>query len=275
MLRLAVAVVLLVSVAGAGHPATSRGDFDRAPYYDGKVPEALEHVVHLPVAFRAEPATLEPTPSRSTALAALLDSLNSEIGRLGRTRRVDSPTERGPDVHFGCRRGGMGQDGIPLGASEIDRHEPRRLAFELEEPAKAWRERVAAAAEDAQAILVVQLGFGDYWLRQKDWKGGKQVELGTGRTLPVAWLTSLDDPVQVLQLTAALVSSQGKVLRLGAEAILARRTGMLASVAEVQEVLTEEDLAALWSSAPGAVPPWRAALQSLVAQMLVPGKAPR
>ena len=275
--RLAPTILLLGALAAAAHAATSRGDFDRAPYYDGKVPENLERVVHVAVAFRAEPAALDPSPSRSPALASLVDSLHAELGRLGRTRLVEPAFDgaRGPDVHFGCRRGGVGQDGIPLGPSEIDGREPRRMAFEIEAGTKAWRERLGTAAEEAHAVLVVQLGFGDYWVRQKDWKGGKQVDLGTGRAFPITWLTSLDDPVQVLQLTAALVSVQGKVLRLGAEAILARRTGMMASMAGAQEVLTEEDLAALWSSPPDAPPPWRAALHSLVSQMLVPGKAPR
>ena len=53
--------------------------------------------------------------------------------------------------------------------------------------------------------------------------------------MPLTWLTSLDDPVQVLQLTGVLVAPDGRVLRVGAEGVLARRTGMAASMAGAQE----------------------------------------
>jgi hypothetical protein len=53
----------------------------------------------------------------------------------------------------------------------------------------------------------------------------------------------------------------------------ARRTGMAALVLGAQEVLTEEDLAALSAPAPAGAPAWRAALQEPVGGFLgVPGR---
>jgi hypothetical protein len=146
------------------------------------------------------------------------------------------------------------------------------MVFEVEGPSRKWRDQARAAAGDSvAAVITIQLGFDQYWVRQASWKGNKTIELGTGRTMPVAWLTSLDDPVQVLQVTGALVSREGKVVRVGAEGLIARRTGMTASIAGAQEVLTEEDLAALFAPQTGT-PPWRAALRALVEGLLEPGR---
>lgn len=267
-------VLALTVLAAPAHAAGQRGNFDRPPYYDGKPKGAVKPAAHVGVRYRTEPGSLDPTPERSKALTAVLDSLNAELSRLGLTVALasDPSQERAPDVAFGCRRGGTGSDGMPLAASEIDTREPRRMAFEVEDASKQWREQVkAAAGESVKGIVSVQLGFGEYWVRQKDWKGNKVIDLGSTRSMPITWLTSLDDPVQVLQLTGVLVAPDGRVLRVGAEGLLARRTGMAASMAGAQEVLTEEELKRLTEpSATGAGPVWRAALRDLVTGLLEP-----
>jgi hypothetical protein len=93
--------------------------------------------------------------------------------------------------------------------------------------------------------------------------------------MPLTWLTSLDDPVQVLQLTGALMGPDGRFVRVGAEALIARRTGMTASMIGAQEVLTEEEIRSLTApTAEGSSPVWRTALRELVMQLLglVPAK---
>jgi hypothetical protein len=267
--------LLAASAASPSHATTRHGTFDRPPYYHGKLPATVRRVSHVPVSFRTEPGSLDPTPDRSPALAGLLDSLRSELDRSDRTRplaggdRPDMTLSDGPAVRFGARRGGTGADGIPLAASEIDTREPRRMDFEYDGPGRAWKQRVGSAAGDSvHAVVVVQLGFADHWVRQTSWKGSKSIEIGTGRSMPVGWLTSLDDPVQVLQLTGALVTPAGKVLRMGSEGLLARRTGMAASTLGAQEVLTEQEIATLLTAPAGGTPVWRAALRDLVAQLL-------
>ena len=252
--------------------ATSRGSFDRPPYFHGKLTANRGAISHLTVTFGDEPGSLDPTPASSPALAALLDSLRVELDHLGLTRPLaggDWPMRDGPQVRFGVRRGGTASDGTVLGASEIDPSEPRRLTFDVEGPGRAWKEHVARAAGDSvDAVLVVQLGFAEHWVRQTNWKGAKAIELGAGRQMPVQWVTSLDDPVQVLQLTGAIVQPSGKFLRVGAEGLLARRTGMAASTLGAQEVLTEADLAAVGKPADDGTPVWRVALRALVEGLL-------
>ena len=269
LLGLAVLVSALPSTTAEG--ATTRGNFDKPPYYDGKLASAPARPAHVPVAFRDEFASLDPTPRKSQALAALLDSLQSELARWGATRAlpVAAALEGRPDVRFGVRRGGTGPDGIPRSATEIDPSEPRRMTFEVEGPSKAWKQGAAAAMDDSLSVVVsIQLGFDELWVRQKDWKGNKTIAIGTDRAVPVAWLTSLDDPVQVLQLTGAVVDREGKVRRVGAEGLIARRTGMGASVAGLQETLTEEDLRSILAAPSGEQPVWRVALRQLVTSLL-------
>jgi hypothetical protein len=261
-------------VASTAHAGAQRGEFDRPPYYEGKLRSDLRPAAHVELRFRDDAGSLDPAPERSPVLAALLDSLRAELPRLGLTVALsaDLGSQRPPDVAFGCRRGGLGPDGVSRSADEIDSNEPRRMAFEVQDPNKKWKEAARAALGDSlRSIVCIQLGFGQYWVRQRDWKDNKVIDLGNGRTYPITWVTALDAPVQVLQLTASVVSPDGKVVRLGAEGLLARRTGMAASMAGGQEVLTEEDLRTLTApSEDGNGPVWRSALAGLIARLLDP-----
>uniref|UniRef100_A0A832I232 Uncharacterized protein n=1 Tax=Eiseniibacteriota bacterium TaxID=2212470 RepID=A0A832I232_UNCEI len=276
----ALAVALAVALAGAGAaPAAGgsrRGSFDRAPFVHGRDARPAGAVAHAPAAFLAGDA-LSPTERTSPALAALLADVDTELARLVPGPRVAPAADvaRGaPRVRFGCLSGDPGPDGNVASDGECDPR-TRRMRFDVEGPSRAWREAAAAAAGDSVgALVVVQLSLGQHWVRQQDWKGAKAIELGRGRRVPVPWLTSLDDPVEVLQLTGALVARDGRVLRVAAEGLAARRTGMTASVLGAQEILTEEDLAAARAAArddlPGAPPAWRAALEALVGALLEP-----
>ena len=99
----------------------------------------------------------------------------------------------------------------------------------------------------------------------------KSVELGTGYTTALPWLTSLETPVTVLQLTGALVDRQGRAVRIGAEGILAVRTPLLASGLGAQRVLSPDDVdrARVLKDAgrPGQPLVWRAALCTLIGQL--------
>lgn len=255
---------------------TTQGSFDRPPFYHGKLSASASPIAHVAVSFRDDPTSLDPTPSDSSALAALLDSLRVELDRMNLTVRLaggDWPMKDGPQVRFGCRRGGIDTEGLPRASDEIDPAEPRRMNFEYTDPGRAWRERVQkGAADSVGAVLAIQVGFSEQWVRQTSWKGSKSIELGTNRSMSVAWLTSLDDPVQVLQITGVVMTPKGKVLRLGAEGLLARRTGMTTSMAGAQEVLRQEELAELMATRDGIPAAWKSALRGLVTGLTTPSR---
>jgi hypothetical protein len=80
----------------------------------------------------------------------------------------------------------------------------------------------------ASRLLVVTLEVGPYRITRSGWRNDKSVALGTGHTVKLPWLTSIDTPVQVLQLTGALVQPDGRAVRIGAEGLVARRAGIVA-----------------------------------------------
>lgn len=266
------ALALLLAAAPA-HADSKRGSFDRAPFYHGKPAAGVSRVAHVAPVF-VSTGTLQADPAKSAALREVLDGLAAELDSLGLTTAVALPEQGAPRVTFGCYSGEPGPDGAIVPEDECD-PTTRRMRFAVTDPSKAWRESLRAATGDSlQGVLVFDLSFGQYWLRQKDWKGNKQIELGTGHRMPVPWLTSLDDPVEVLQLSAALVTADGKVVRVGSEGLIARRTGMTASVFGAQEILTEDDLATLRTlrreDLPGTPRVWQAAVRTLVERLLSP-----
>jgi hypothetical protein len=141
-------------------------------------------------------------------------------------------------------------------------------------PSASWVEWAAAAADRAQAsaVLVLTLEAGQYWTREKGRFGGrKAVELGTGYSQVVPWLTSLDTPAHVLQVTGALVGCDGRAIRIGADGLFARRTGVLIGSLGAQTLLTDEDVDRVRTlrrdELPGRPLVWQAAIRNLVAEL--------
>jgi hypothetical protein len=140
-------------------------------------------------------------------------------------------------------------------------------------PSSEWIEGVRAVLDESGAdyALVVTLEVGQYWTRQTGLRGSKSVELGTAYTMPLPWLTSLEAPVSVLQVTGALVDRDGKAIRIGAEGIMARRTSLLGSAVGLQRILRDEDIEAARllkrEELPGQPLAWQVALRHLVEEL--------
>jgi hypothetical protein len=117
--------------------------------------------------------------------------------------------------------------------------------------------------------IAITLEVGQYLPRQEGWRGAKIVELGRGHTARLPWLTSLETPVLVLQLTGAVVDSSGRALRIGAEGITVVRTPLAASAMGAQRLLTDADVESARTlrrdDLPDAPLAWRVALRELVA----------
>jgi hypothetical protein len=144
-------------------------------------------------------------------------------------------------------------------------------------PSEEWARGAAQALGSAGAdeLLVLTLEVGQYWPRYTNWRGSKAVHLGTEHTTSLPWLTSMDTPVQVLQLTGALVGPDGKAIRIGAEGMLARRTPLIISGLGGQALISDEDVSALMSARredlPGRPLVWEVALHTLLDQLGVLG----
>lgn len=250
------------------------------PYYAGSRASSagVSRVAHLPIGYQrgaTQAPIFDPAAGPGTPTARLLADMNRYLDSLGVTTRIDVATEapRGtpPDVHFGCADRPDDED------CEARRDMPadqRQMRLAVGRPSTSWIEWAAAAADraGAQAVLVLSLETGQYWTRQQGrFSGRKSVELGTDYVQPVPWLTSLDTPAHVLQITGALVGRDGRAIRIGAEGLFARRTPLLVSSIGAQAQLSDDDVERVRTlrrdELPGRPLAWQAAIRELVRQL--------
>ena len=131
------------------------------------------------------------------------------------------------------------------------------------------RPRRASALErsGAQQALVLTLEVGQYWVTKSGWTNRKSIELGTNYSVPLPWLTSLETPVNVLQLTGALMDRDGLAVRIGAEGMLARRTSLVMSGLGAQALISDDDVQQLRTlrreDLPGKPLVWQTALAAI------------
>lgn len=275
------AALLVASAAGcASAGATFRsgvGDsfHEHAPYYAGaRSGDSL--VAHLPVQYQrggSQSEIFDPAAAAGSPVAALLEEMNAYLDSLSARPLRPGAAAAGtpPDVHFGCEAdvGGECTNGP---AAPFEWGKPRmRLA--VGRPSADWTAAIAGALDESGAarVLVITLEVGQYWPQQTNWRGSKAVELGSGFTTDLPWLSSLETPVTVLQLTGALMARDGRAIRIGAEGMLARRTGILAAGFGFQAVITDEDVEQIRTSRrddlPGRPLVWQVALRNLVEQL--------
>jgi len=279
---LGAASILLTGCATTGATFKSGvGDAypDHPPYYAGKLVTRETPVGLLPVTYQrgaTGPANFEPRSTEGSPLATLVADMNRYLDSLGVAPRLSPATPaRGtpPDVQFGCIRtaGGDCDPRTEGGAIGRGRRSDMRLA--VGRPSKDWIAWAAGAMHDGAVpnALVITLEISDYHMRQTGLRGNKELELGTGYTVALPWLTGVDHPVNVLQLTGAVMSPDGTAVRIGAEGLIARRTGIMAGAIGAQEIITDDEVTRLRSARredlPGQPLVWQVALRNLVAEL--------
>jgi hypothetical protein len=157
----------------------------------------------------------------------------------------------------------------------------RKTALYITEPSKQWKNVIEQdlGEENADYVLVINLILTEVYMRS-DWRGRKEVPLGTGYTLKQPWLSDLDTPLGVVALGGAVYDRKGKLIRSGVEGIAAAKPqfwqnvllktfikGKFLEVGDVDDpytVLHEYKRTDL----PGEPPAWQIALQNLVAQLM-------
>jgi hypothetical protein len=273
-------ILALLSTACAGSTIGSGvGDayLERPPFYAGAPVAAASSIGHLGIGYQrgaTQPPMFEPANESGSPIAALLREMNRYLDSLGAGARITVPPTvpgRPPDVMFSCETTPDGECATADEGVVGDREEKMRLA--VARPSDEWTAWLSSTlgAAGASRALLITLEVGDYRMTQKSWRGDKAVFLGTGYSVNVPWLTSLETPVNVLQLTGALIDPQGKAVRIGAEGLLARRTRLLVSSIGGQELITDEDVQRLRTARrdelPGQPLVWQVALRNLVAQL--------
>jgi hypothetical protein len=250
---------------------------EHPPYYAGaRVTTDTAPIGHFPVAYQRgaiQEAMFDPAEGAGTATGALVADLTSYLDSLGVTRRLalaGPPRGTPPDVQFSCETDPTGD--CLMGPGALGRGDIRmRLA--VGRPAPEWVAWSGAAMDSAGVAraLVITLEVSQYRVEQRGIPGDKMVELGTGYTVRLPWLTSLETPVHVLQLTGALMGRDGRAIRIGAEGMLARKTSLplsaLGAQALIPDEVVEELRAARREDLPGEPLVWQAAVRTLVARL--------
>lgn len=275
VVRFAPAIGMLMTAGCAGATVGSGvGDrlLEHPPWYGGSAPAADEQLRYLPIVYQrgGSQAEMFDPDAESGSVAALLVDMNRYLDSLGIGRPLEGAAVGGapPDVHFGCEADASG-DCLVSDGQAGDVGEPgMRLA--VGRPSSAWTAGLAAAlGGDSALVLVLTLEVGQYLPQQTNFAGAKALDLGTDHTVRLPWLTSLETPVSVVQLTGALVNREGRAVRIGAEGMLARRTGLVQSGFGLQALIRDEDVAALRSARrldiPGEPLVWQVAVRNLVA----------
>lgn len=268
------AAVVIAGCASTG--ATFRsgvGDsfHEHAPYYEG-ARAGDSAVARMPMQYQrgaSQSAFLDPAHGDNGPVAALLRDMNEYLDSLaGVPPRIATVAGTPPDVHFGCEVD-IGGDCTNGPAAPFDYGKPRmRLA--VGRPSAEWTQQLAAVLDEAGTAraLVITLEVGQYWPQQTNWRGSKAVEMGTGHVARLPWLSSLETPVSVLQLTGALMSRDGRAVRVGAEGLLARRTGIIAAGFGAQALIMEAEVEELRTmrrdDLPGNPLVWQVALRTLL-----------
>jgi len=230
---------------------------EHPPYYAGvaagDAAPAGTRLAHLPIAYQrgaAQPEIFEPRADVGTPMYALLAEMNALLDSLGSglrvaVRRADATGRIPPDVRFGCatESGRPDDDCRSRGDSALGRG-GQTMQLSVGRPSAEWSSWAhdVMRTGSVSRLLVITLEVGQYLPRQRGWRGTKEVELGTEHVAGLPWLTSLETPVSVVQLTGALVDSTGRALRIGAEGIYARRTRLGISALGAQEIITDEDI---------------------------------
>jgi len=233
-----------------------------------------------PAAATAEllPAVLDPELAgvlgyggREGEFAPLLAAVNADLAARACCRFLpgQSLPAGAPHVYVGSA---AGEFAPPEGEQQVFPQDPfPPMVLHLRRPSAAWQQALAEllAREGASHAVVVSLGVSQY---PKGRRGvfGKEVVLGTGHEEPIRFLTADDKLLEVLQLTGVLVDAEGRVVRAGAEGILARDTPFAAQVIDVSKVLdarTIEQVLTVERRAdlPGNPLKWEVALGNLLA----------
>lgn len=247
--------------------------FQRAPYYSGR-PAAAGTVAWLPVTYQrggAQPPSFD--PAGGAPMQALLADMNRYLDSLLAGPRLEVPSPAPgtpPDVRFACAMDMAGdcltEDDEPATPAE----QGRSMTLSVDRGSGGFSTWLGSALTDAGATHAVMLTIemAPFWPRQTGLRGNKVVDLGTGHSQELPWLTALDDPIWVVELTGAMLDSTGRAVRIGAEGMFAKRTRFAISAIGGQESIGEADIAQVRSlrreDLPGSPLVWQAALRALV-----------
>lgn len=239
-------------------------------YYE-RGPAPSSAVVLAPVALDRTTVRDVLVPSMTADFAMLAAAMDARLEAMSCCRLTAAPLsdDGAPLVYAGSAQG---ETAPPQAEALVERWDKRPpMVLHLQKPSEAWRDRLVYQPP-APAYLWIRLALVDYPLADEG-LFGKKIVLGEGHEVPLPFLRAELHPLQVLQVTGALLAPDGRTLAAGAEGIHAMDTPFGAQAFGLQKEIDPETIRVILTELrredlPGQPLKWEAALDNLVARLL-------
>lgn len=267
-----VLLVMATSIAHAQNAYVLKKD-DFYKVFKKTVPSENATIVHHPISLDEKMFTEFFYQGREAVFQPLIDSMNCYLDSLGWSTKAVAPLARkgAPYLFVGSSEAETAPHAVLMMREEHDMYPP--MALFLDKPSKEWRKSYIESMDKQQGeyALMIWVGLTEY---PKANKGvfKKKVVLGTGYEHEIRFLSAVDKPVEVLQLTGVLIDREGNILRAGAEGFLHEdspfwvqtlNAGTTVDDHAVRKLFTEERREDL----PGKPLAWRVGLTNLMEQL--------
>ena len=210
-------------------------------------------------------------PATTAALAPLAAAMDGRLAAMDCCTPSATPASDGgaPWVYVGSAGGETAPPEADQFIEEHDKFPP--MVLHVEYPASTWQAALAAQPS-AAAYLWIRLALVDY-PGADEGLFGKKVVLGERHEVKRPFLRAELQPIQVLQVTGALLAPDGRVIAAGAEGIHAVDTPFRAQVFGLQREIDPREIEAVTrelrrEDLPGRPLKWEAALDNLVRRLL-------
>ena len=242
-----------------------------------RLPEAPFYKTYRKGSGEPEPAVVLPLRADPKA-AARLEKLRSAIDEYLATQSCclsahnQLPNAGAPWLYVGSSEG----EDVPMEAAgfreEFEKYPPMIVHFVKPKPNWTHELQKLAHSEQARRVVVTQLDFVQYPKADKGFFG-KKVVLGSQHEDKVRFLSALDKPIEVLQLSGVVFDENGAELCAGAEGIVGSDAPFWVQVLEAGKDIDDDTLDHVLhherrQDIPGAPLNWQAAADQLMWNLL-------
>lgn len=208
---------------------------------------------------------------REEVFQPILDHFEVNLDSLGWLYRLDDETlnsSGAPYVYAGSAEGETAPPHAHLLREDHEEYPP--MVLHVNKSSKQWKKNYTEkmAVANADYMILIRIGFSEY---PKADKGlfKKKIVLGTGYEREIRFLSAIDKPVEVLQLTGVILNKKGDIMKAGAEVFLHQDAPFWAQVFDMGKAIDDETLQNVIleekrDDLPGQPPAWQVAIYHLM-----------
>jgi hypothetical protein len=279
MKKLTVSTILILVIFSLSDAAFAQNSYElkRDIFYrtfdkNARITES-SRIVHSPLMFDKEMSEEFFYQNREVILQPLMEIMNQYLDSLAWSEPIAGAVQNNglPWLFVGSSEAETAPPATMMMRDEHDEYPP--MALYLDKPTREWRQSFAGMMNEEQAdyAILLWLGLTEY---PKADKGlfKKKVVLGTGYEREIRFLSAVDKPVEVLQLTGVLLDKNGNVVRAGAEGFLHEDSPFWVQVLEAGTTVDDRAIRKLFTEEvredlPGRPLAWKVAVENLVKQL--------